>query len=91
MDRMIGCLKWGAQWIILANTVPWDGSASGRIDAITKNTEARNKVLVRNFLKQIKPLKLVVAECRKEAPTRKSRTPGTQPQPPPPGRYYPHL
>ena len=53
--------------MILANTVPWDGSVGGRVDAIMKYTEPANKLLVRNFLAHVTPLKAVVAECRKSA------------------------
>ena len=67
VDRMLGCLEFDSQNVILANTVPWDGSVGGRIDAIMKYTEPANKLLVQNFLTQVTPLKALVAECRKSA------------------------
>ena len=67
VDRMLGCLEFAGQSVVLANTVPWDGSVGGRVDAIMKYTEPANKLLVRNFLAHVTPLKAVVAECTKSA------------------------
>ena len=47
----------------LANTIPWDGATGGRMDAIFKYTEAKEKGWVRDFLKGVSPLHTVVSEC----------------------------
>ena len=46
-----------------AHTVPWDGAIGGRIDAILKYTQPREKVLMRNFFKGVSRLDAVVSKC----------------------------
>ena len=62
MDRLLGVLKTSFGHIRLVNTLPWDGSAGGRVDSIIHETEPKNKGRVRDFLRDVKPLYSLVSE-----------------------------
>ena len=62
MDRLLGVLKTSFGQIRLVNTLPWDGSAGGRVDSIIHETEPKNKGRIRDFLRDVKPLYSLVSE-----------------------------
>ena len=50
VDRLDGCLQWGAgEKLLVFNTTPWDGACEGRWETILRCTEHTNKKLVRDF------------------------------------------
>ena len=62
VDRLLGTFETAYGNIHLVNTLPWDGSSNGRVDAILMETENRNKSRVRDFLRDVKPLYSLVSE-----------------------------
>ena len=56
VDRLLGTFETAYGNIHLVNTLPWDGSSNGRVDAILMETKNRNKAGAREFLRDLKPL-----------------------------------
>ena len=56
MDRLLATFETAYKNIHLVNTLPWDDSTNGRVDAILMETKNRNKSRVRDFLREVKPL-----------------------------------
>ena len=66
VEKLIGCIEWGkGKSTFIAQTLPWDGAAGGRLDTIIRHTDARNKRLVRYFFSQSKTLPPILGECIK--------------------------
>ena len=68
VDRLLGTFETSHGNIHLVNTLPWDGSPNGRVDSILLETENRNKSRVRDCLRDVKPLYLIVSEIRARKP-----------------------
>ena len=66
VEKLIGCIESGdGRSTFIAQILPWDGAAGGRLDTIIRHTDTRNKRRVRDFFTKSKTLPPILGECIK--------------------------
>ena len=65
VERLVGIIEFNHKTFFLAQSLPWDGAAGGRLDTILKHTEPKNKHRVRDFFSQLQPISSILSESIK--------------------------